>query len=313
MHGVCRSGVIENIGDRGEGAVEIGQAWWWVARLKGTIGLAAVSVEGMGMRRVKRVILFVAQGGVLVVGPVAALALGVLVDNIRGDLAALAFLVGLIATLAGFVLLVLRNTARRMEYDAADYPIEKANCRLHPRRERWKRAAKKIAMWAPSAIAAFVLFYFPQATHVLHPWATNLGPYSVPVPWRFVVLPVPYAQNAIWVFATKGKQRRFGITWIWVAGPFSAEMDFASIEEEHSAWPHAVPPGVAAREFDVGGVVLACRESVNPRRKAGRIVNCGTPSEARQWNLNATFFGAESDLAEFYGIMRGVRLLQFAK
>jgi len=274
--------------------------------------------EKMRTRRVKRVLLFVAQVGVLVGGPVAALALGVLVDNIRGDLAPLAFLVGLIATLAGFVLLVLRNTARRMEYDAADYPIEKANCRLYPRRERWKRVAKKIAVWVPSAIAAFVLFYFPQATHLRYLRGITVRHYRIPIPWRFGILHPPYSSHTILAFGGTGTQRRFGVTRSWGLWPQSSEMLFWSIDPDSAPQylGHYRPrnPQMAKREFRIRDVTLTCLQyagqgSISPES----IIECKTPSDERERNLFAEFTGHQVDVSAFYGILEGVRLLQFAK
>jgi hypothetical protein len=272
----------------GRGAVENGQWWWWGGREQS--GRGWCQLERMGIRRVKRILWFLAQIGVLVGGVMLALGLGVLVESNRGDLGGLVFLVGGLASLAGFVLLVRRNAARRVQYDAEDYPVEKANRKLHPRRERRKRIARRVLVWLPSGIVAFVLFYFPQATHIVHRWATQVGPYRVPIPWRFVILPVPNQQNAIWAFGKFRKQGPGDLTRMWI-----------------SSSPGASWRSVEGGDLMIGSIPLSCKELVNIRRKEMKSVQCRTLPQAQGWNFYAGFSGDDEDRAAFNEILRGVR------
>ena len=274
----------------------------------------------MVIHGIRRVLLSLAEVSVLVAGFFLALVFANVVDMIREDAAWFAFWVGLLATFAGFVLLVRRNAVRRMEYDAAAYVIEKAERRARPRLARWKRVVKRAALWVPIAIAAFALLYFPQATHVLHPWATHLTHYRVPVPWNFIVLPASYSGNAVWAYGTTGKHGRLGVTGFWDVTPMSSYMDFGWIEPsaygfklEYANWPRAAPPGVTARYFPLGDATLICWEHASRGGPEYAIVRCKTPPEAADHNLYADFSGRNEDVAAFYKILQGVRPWQFSK
>jgi hypothetical protein len=114
-----------------------------------------------------------------------------------GDwLGAVAFYAGVAVTVIGFVV-VRRKTRRwKVEYELASWRLSQTERKLHPAHARFKRMAKRMLLCLPSTIAAGVLFFFPAATHVVHPSSHYLRHYLVPIPWTFAVFPSPGGTDA---------------------------------------------------------------------------------------------------------------------
>jgi MFS family permease len=146
-------------------------------------------------RQIKRFILSVSELGVLVVGFFLSFTFANFLAHIfttsENWLASVTLLAGVAATIFGFVV-VRRKTRRwKFEYDVVSWTISQSARKLHPTRASYKRMAKRVLVWVPSAIAAGVLLFFPVATHVVHPNSHYLRHYLVPIPWTFAVFPSP--------------------------------------------------------------------------------------------------------------------------
>jgi hypothetical protein len=168
------------------------------------------------MRQIKRLLLFASEVGVFLLGLVLSVTLEAFFGYIGGsDIASLTFISGLVLTIVGLFLFRRRNRAWKIEYDAVGWELSQAERKLHPTRFKYKRIAKRILVWVPSAIAAFVLFFFPVATHVSHPRSHWLPHYRLPIPWTAAVLPVYQVPNAVIAIVTSSEAGRFGLTPFW--------------------------------------------------------------------------------------------------
>src|SRR5208337_5376467 len=56
----------------------------------------------------------------------------------------------------------------KIRYEAARFLASRRAAILHPRRARYLRIARPYLLWLPSSCAFFVLFFFPQASHLFH-------------------------------------------------------------------------------------------------------------------------------------------------
>ncbi len=88
-------------------------------------------------------------------------------------------------TVVEFFLFRRRTRPWKIEYDAVAFELNRAERRLHPRRARYKRIIGRTLLWAPSAVAAFVLLFFPVVSHLVHPSSRYLLRYRIPIPWTF--------------------------------------------------------------------------------------------------------------------------------
>ena len=143
------------------------------------------------MRTIKRVLIFVSEIGVLVSGLVVSIALAGFVDHFTSfdnALAPITFVCGLLLTAAAFLVFLRKNRAWKFQYDVVGWEISRAHRKLRPRCAQYKRMVRRTLVWAPSALAALVLFFFPVASHLLHPGSQYLRHYHVPIPWTVTVL-----------------------------------------------------------------------------------------------------------------------------
>lgn len=292
------------------------------------------------MRTIKRVLLFAAEIGILLVGLVVSIALGALVDHFtsfESGPALITFYCGLLLTAAAFMLLLRRHRAAKFEYDVVGWEISRTDRMLNPRRAQFKRIARRTLVWVPSAIAALVLFFYPVASHLSHPSSHYLRHYRIPIPWTVTVfskifswpeLPAKYG----WVEAlvTNTGRGRLGVTPFWNTAGISSTMGFGSANADgplgftdQPTLPQGatevsqptLPQGasqVVRRKFRLGNVALTCWQYVLPYRNGWPYgtgpweVSCLTPEDVDQFNFHAWFYGEESDLPLFYRILEGV-------
>lgn len=282
------------------------------------------------MRTIKRVLIWGSEIGFLLLGLAVSIALGALVDHFTSferGLAPLAFGCGLLLTLTGFLLFLRRHRAARFEYDVVGWEISRADRKLHPRRTRVKKIIWRTLVWLPSAVAALVLFFFPVASHLLHPSSHYLRHYRIPIPWTTTVFSPIFSQpelapesNLVEAFFSNSSTGRFGMTPFWERKGLSSSVGFMSVNPNgHFGYDDqptlAIRQGatdVTRREFQLGNVTLACWQYVLPYRRGYPYgtgpweVSCLTPEGVHQCNFRGWFYGEESDLPLFYKIIEGV-------
>jgi hypothetical protein len=128
---------------------------------------------------------FASEALLLLLGVVLSFAVAVYFDS------GWTFCVGLLLTVVEFFRFRRRTRLWKIKYDAEGFEIGQAERRLHPSRARFRRIVGRTLLWVPSAIAAFVLFFFPVATHAFHPLSQYLTHYRIPIRWTFTVVPAP--------------------------------------------------------------------------------------------------------------------------
>jgi hypothetical protein len=290
------------------------------------------------MRPIKRLLVFASELGVLAFGFVGSVALGSVFNDYfysRGDfglgdeVASVVFLFGLLLTTVGFAVLLRKHRSWKLEYDAVGWALTQAERRLYPTRARLKRIILRTVLWAPSAVAAFVLFFFPVATHVVHP-GRLLRDYYVPIPWTFTILqwlsPTDSYSSVNVIVSSSGKGR-FGITPFPIGPlrqdpPLLSHFDFESnsnarpFDFETAAANSDDATQVVTRQFRLDDAALTCWQ-YRPRRPRHALywpasgfswyVLCAGPASGGRQNFQAIFRGREEDLQSFYQIIEGVR------
>jgi hypothetical protein len=269
------------------------------------------------MRPIKRFLVFASEALVLMVGVVLSFAVAGYFDS------GWTFYFGLFLTLVEFFRLRRRTRPWKIKYDAVGFEIGQAERRMHPSRARFKRIVGRTLLWLPSAIAVFVLFFFPVATHAFHPRSQYLTHYRIPIPWTFTVLPGPGLEWVCALFNDRDNGR-FGLTHFWAAGELSSQMIFQSIDPRADTFEfnhkmNELHRGGAAqvlrRDFQLDDVALTCWQFL-PRHNrvfdlwAARVhiweISCETPVDEHRRDLYASFWGSENDMPAFYKIIEGV-------
>jgi hypothetical protein len=235
---------------------------------------------------------------VLLVGLFVSMILVVLMDPRLG------FVLGAILTGLASVPIRLLAGPGRVQYDLAG-----PKRRLSP--------SKRILVCVPSAIAAFVFFFFPIATHLSHPRSPTLTHYRIPVPWNFAVLPSYSDKHLLTVMGSTNGKARYGMTPRFVPENFSdpptvSEMIFT----EYEYFSVDRPPQESQftiRNLDLGYMRITCLQPVRPVFHTGSpsavSAFCQTSGRATANVLIAKFLGAAQDLPAFYRIIEGIQPL----
>lgn len=218
------------------------------------------------------------------------------------------FLFGLLFTIGGYWR--FRQTARRWEFElgVVDYERRRIERMLHPVRRMWKGRIRQILLWTPSAVAGFVLFFLPVATHVLHLGSSYLPHYDIPIPWTIEVhvlsAYLPPENGLVEAFVRNSGVGRYGAVLFWRLDPITSRMGFGTDSE--------------GRVREAGGLVgmkkmvragsssLTCWHSSWPRDPGLFSVNCELSSAIAAQSLYAYFTGQEADLPLFYSILSGI-------
>lgn len=215
------------------------------------------------------------------------------------------------------VLAWVRQKSRpwKLEYDACNYEQSRAERALHPIRFKYKRSFYRILLWAPSALAAFVLFFFPVASHLAYLSSSYVKGYDIHIPWTFSVLPGTTQPRSIAVLADTSRTGQLGVTPFWRQNPHISTMTF---ESGNSNWNvedanrESVTYNLSGT-FSLGNTTLSCWKSVRPHfdgywERLGPgpfwIVNCGS------MEFHAFFDGREEDIPAFYNILEHARAVQ---
>jgi hypothetical protein len=203
---------------------------------------------------------------------------------------------------------------------------------LHSARARRVRLLKRCLLWVPSGCAAFVMFFFPIATHMLHPCSHYLKHYRVPIPWTFTVFSSPGRSDEyayVNVLLSRTGKARFGVTPFWDRGRVFSRMTFGSVGpkapfEFNHGTTTSMREGatqISSGEFRLGGVILSCWQYLTPHRRwlpillghsyDGRPlweVICETPLDVKTRDFYASFNGNFDDIPAFYAVLQGVTL-----
>src|SRR5258706_2355394 len=137
-----------------------------------------------------RILLTAEEVAVLLFGSIIALA-GSSVIGIVSD-SPFAVLLPFFALIAPMLYLFFRlrkkHRPAKILYSAAKYERSRVFAKSFPRRARWIHLATRLTVSLPSALAAFVLFFFPIASHTFYPGGNHLGSYRAPIPWNIIIL-----------------------------------------------------------------------------------------------------------------------------
>jgi hypothetical protein len=283
------------------------------------------------MRHIKRLLILAGELSVLLFGVAFSLAL-VIVPAMYFDLREngflqLVLLFGLGLTILGFVTVRRKTRPWKIEYDAVDWALNQAERRLHPSRARYRRIGKRILVWVPSVTAAAVLFFFPAASHLIHPGSQYLGHYRVSIPWTLTVVSVPGVPAADFVtaFVSIGSNGKFVLTPFWNREIFSSAMGFGIVKsdpdtsgfrERLTEERYAGATQLLRREFRLVHVAVTCWQYLPPDRWRFRVsnigsetlwqVDCEAPVDIRQQRFYAWFRGRAADIPVFYKIIETV-------
>jgi hypothetical protein len=206
-----------------------------------------------------------------------------------------------------YLLFRLRKKHRpaKILYSAAKYDRSRALAKSFPRRAAWIKLVTRLTVSLPSALAAFVLFFFPMASHVFQPGGTHLGFYWVPIPWNIIILSGRVYGDAHAAMAyTSVEENPLGLTRHILSNRFSAGMDFiarAAVPANEPLFRRVLP----TREFRLGMQILACWDSPIHYRSL-REIHCDT-SGPGQLSLHASFLGAPNRVPVFYRILSRIR------
>jgi len=262
------------------------------------------------VRHLKRLRLFATEAAILFVGVVLSLILATLASSIVWWLGAIAFWSGVLLTAAGLFAFRRKHRAWKIQYDAEGYRISQVECKRRPARVRSKRIARRVLIWIPSLIAAFVLFFFPVVSHVLHPNA-RLTHYRIHAPWTFTIWQID--ESEIFVFGTKAGRGRFGVSPYW--GRRNSGSSFMRFSTYPTWQNNSEKSGeTLRREFRLGNVRLICGQ-YKPKYlrepvwgfKANHVLEVECHSDgSKSPDLHALFYGREEDLPTFYTIVDSI-------
>lgn len=289
------------------------------------------------MRLVRKCSLFAAELVVSLFGFVFSLLLAVVARvylaprDISGNdlMAVIAAVLGLLLTAVACRAIWRIAEPWRATDGTAAWVRSRAARKLHPGRARTKRLALRVLVCLPSCVAVVVFFFFPIATHLVHPGSQYIRHYRIPIPWTFTVLSSPALwsdHSSVAVMTVNEGRGRFGVTPFLFAPywgrpePYSV-MIFGSDPSGHSATHHerlgraqmATDP--ISKELILGSVSVTCsqyqprpeyRGHVSPYAFFNWSVVCSTPSTAPH-HFYAHFDGFEEDLGVFYQIVKDIR------
>jgi hypothetical protein len=282
------------------------------------------------MRPVKRLLVFTMEAGVLLLGVVFSFALVIvsaMVFRFENDFGGVVFLIGLLLTIVGFIAVRGKTRKWKIEYDAVGWTLAQAERKLHPTLARRKRIARRVLVWIPSLIAAAVLFFYPEAFHLVHPGSQKLGPYRVSIPWTLAIISPPGlpADSVVIALALVGSDGNLYWTPFWGRELFSSGMGFESgkRDEDNSDYRvqyaeemHAEGTQVLRKEFQLSDVGLTCWQYLLPDRRHSAVwaavtgplwqIDCETPMGVHGQHFAAWFRGSERDIPAFYRIIERV-------
>lgn len=257
------------------------------------------------MSFLRRVWLTVKEIGSLLLGCLASIFVAAWVAAVipNPDGALLAFLACLVLAITLLSRHRSKHAKWKIQYDAEKYERERAWKRSHPIGARWKRLAVRTGVCLPSVFAAFVLFFFPQASHLLHLGGVDLGPYRIWIPWDILIASGHSDQQFASVTTLAESDAPRGFAQLFHGSRFSASMTFG-VRFAPYRFREDRERGGAKREFKLGMNVLRCWENVTSADF--RSITCWTSGPYRGAGLSAGFRGEATHVPTFYRILRGI-------
>jgi len=277
------------------------------------------------MRTIKRLLLSAEELGIVILGPVLTVVLAVLVSdwNPRAvDLVAVVLLSGLLLTPLSFLWVRRKHAPQKFAYDVAGWALDQVERKLHPRRRKWKRILAVSLVSLPSALAAFVLFFFPVASHLQHPSSHYFQHYRIPIPSSVAVFfPSGLDGGDKFRFLTgivsSNPWGRFGMTTFWDRESLSAITTYGIRYRGGDAGNTAdlyIPrdaTDVLRRDFRANAITLTCWQWRAAWYTARFwTVTCRAPVDAYQQQFEASFYGREESIPSFYEIVDGVAFVR---
>jgi len=213
------------------------------------------------------------------------------------------------------VLFVRRQQFHRSQLgvDAERFLAARRAAALHPLRTKFWKRLERIALWLPSSLAAFVLLFFPQVSHLAHPRVDRLIRNQVHIPLNCTVLftwSTPIDGSVVETICGERNPWPFG----WHS-PRVRPMDLSSItfhsisaaqvaESARENWPWRRFTGPEeVRELHSQGITLSCRQFRMAAENGRRTITCATTSPPQDWNFAAEYFGPPGDIPHFYQVI----------
>jgi hypothetical protein len=267
-------------------------------------------------RRLKRILLMLGEIAVVPLGFFLSVQVtDYLFHFIESEILLVVFFGGLALTVVCLVLLLRKTRAWKLAYEVESWYAEREQRRRHPSRAKWMRWMRRGMIWVPSGIAAFVVFFFPVATHVVFPTAGRLEHYRVPVPLKWTILPRMFGRPHSNVIALMTSEA-FGQFWFWRLMP---EIGFASFESR--TWDDAfavldaktatganVVIDAKRRDFMLGRTALTCWDFEWNRGEYSQWeVRCASGAGETARAFSASFYGRKEGVESFYQLVGRIR------
>ncbi len=276
----------------------------------------------------RRFLLFAFETTVFVFGTVLTFVLCAVVDP---RFSTVVFLTGFGVIVSSLILIRSKTRKFKIEHDAARWMASRSFRQRYPTRAKYLRLLQRCFLWFPTACAILVLFFFPFASHIVHPRSHFLRHYRVPIPWTFMVFPSslgpPEEYSVVNALASTSGKGRFGVTPFWDREYVPSLMVFGSLgpdgsfELNHrgSESLRDGAPQLSKRNFQLGSVDLTCWQYLPPQRRPARFwlghsydnrplweIACETPVDVHDRDFYALFYGRSEDIPAFYNVLQNV-------
>jgi len=226
--------------------------------------------------------------------------------------------IGFAASLFLFFRLRIRSYRIKMEHEAARFLTARRAAALHPRRTKYFRRTRRCLLWLPSACAFFVVFFFPQATHLVHPGAQRLIHNHVHIPWNWSIIYTfesPTGNfSSVYAISNRDAPWPFGNKPFWAKTARISGASFGSVkaaellERRHARalWPQRQKAMESSLEFHSHGITLTCRRYLWHEYDDHWTIDCETTSPPQERNFDTHFYGAPEGIPDFYQIIQKV-------
>jgi hypothetical protein len=304
----------------------MGRLNFFMAGPVGTLLQDTVSVYRVLLRKILLAALNIA---VILVGTASTLLLSAYLDYIFRQLwfpPMISLVFGSAATV--MTILSIRRKTRQgdIEYEAARWLAKQAT-RQPNSHKKLRAAVRQCLLWLPSSLAAFVLFFYPLASHIVHPGDHYLTHYRVSIPWTWELLSRQNNSNGYsYVETTISSEgsSRFGVTPYWHKYPALSAVRFWTFtsglspedEQSYEELRHEGATSISSVELKAGNVPLTCWQYVRPGWRGWWLnslngadlweVDCATPLNVREANFRGFFAGRKEDIPAFYEVLAKV-------
>ena len=167
------------------------------------------------MPLLKRVLLFAAELGILLVGIVVAFALAIHFDSAESQFPVIALVGTLLVSVVFFVLFRRKSQKWKIAIDAANFLKERSLRRSHPRRASLTRLLRRTLIRLPSLIAALTVLFLPAMSHMIFSGHHLVPHYRFSVPWNWTIVKSRGTLPFVWVFFSNEGAARCGFTPLW--------------------------------------------------------------------------------------------------